>query len=136
MHLAQFMKQVLFFFFPDSKILTSTPTSLLTQMRHLYQDQSDEKENGREVENILNKLEATKNTSSDRKLVEEIDPTNRSIVNQRSLDPKRLLQKDRQCPREKDRQSYKLDDSIFTGEGSLLGELKKMVPISDEEMVI
>ena len=105
-------------------MLTSTPTSLLTQIRHLYQDENEEEENEKEVGNILQKIE-TKNKSTDRKLIEEIDPNKPSISNQndrqisQGIDRKSLLQKDRNGPTQKDRKSNKLDDSMVAGEGSL-----------------
>ena len=121
-------------------MLTSTPTSLLTQIRHLYQDENEEEENEKEVGNILQKIE-TKNKSTDRKLIEEIDPNKPSISNQndrqisQAKDRKSLLQTDRKVPTQKARKSNKLDDSIMTGEGSLIGELQKIVPATAEEKV-
>ena len=121
-------------------MLTSTPTSLLTQIRHLYQDENEEEENEKEVGNILQKIE-TKNKSTDRQLIEEIDPNKPSISNQndrqisQGIDRKSLLQKDRNGPTQKDRKSNKLDDSMVTGEGSLIGELQKIVPATAEEKV-
>ena len=121
-------------------MLTSTPTSLLTQIRHLYQDENEEEENEKEVGNILQKIE-TRNKSTDRQLIEEIDPNKPSISNQndrqisQGKDRKSLLQKDRNIPTQKDRKSNKLDDSIMTGEGSLIEELQKIVPATAEEKV-
>ena len=121
-------------------MLTSTPTSLLTQIRHLYQDENEEEENEKEVGNILQKME-TKNKSTDRDLIEEIDPNKPSISNQndrqisQAKDRKSLLQTDRKVPTQKARKSNKLDDSIMTGEGSLIGELQKIVPATAEEKV-
>ena len=121
-------------------MLTSTPTSLLTQIRHLYQDENEEEENEKEVGNILQKME-TKNKSTDRDLIEEIDPNKPSISNQndrqisQGIDRKSLLQKDRNGPTQKDRKSNKLDDSMVAGEGSLIGELRKIVPATAEEKV-
>ena len=120
-------------------MLTSTPTSLLTQIRHLYQDETDENEKEK-TGNILQKIE-TENKSTDRKLIEEIDPNKPSISkkNDRQISPekdrKALKQKDRNGPTQKDRKSNKLDDSMMTGEGSLIGELQKIVPVTAEEKV-
>ena len=122
-------------------MLTSTPTSLLTQIRHLYQDQTDENENEKEVGNIFSQKIETKNKITDRKLIQEIDPNKPSISNQndrqisQGKDRKSLLQKDRNGPTQKDRKSNKLDDSMVAGEGSLIGELRKIVPATAEEKV-
>ena len=122
-------------------MLTSTPTSLLTQIRHLYQDQTDENENEKEVGNIFSQKIETKNKITDRKLIQEIDPNKPSISNQndrqisQAKDRKSLLQTDRKVPTQKARKSNKLDDSIMTGEGSLIGELQKIVPATAEEKV-
>ncbi len=142
--------QTILFLFVDSQMLTSTPTSLLTQIRHLYQDEEGEEKDSEVGEIFLKSESEIKN--KDRNLIEEIDSNKRSIIGQNgqksnilqkpSQNDKKSFEKigenkkDRNGPHQKDRLSNILDDSILNGEGSLVGELKKIVPATDEELVM
>ena len=132
----------------SDKIVTSTPTSLLTQIRHLCDDEKEESIFDQK-ENEIFKNFNSKNVG--KKLVEEIDPENESLANQqktiqqtdqKDLKSKVLDQKGQTNTKQKELKDnepkyQKSTDRVLTGDGeSIIAKLEKIVPITDDKKVI
>ena len=133
----------------DDKIVISTPTSLLTQIRHLCDDGKEEESIFDQKENEIFKNFNSKNVG--KKLVEEIDPENESSANQqktiqqtdqKDLKSKVLDQKGQTNTKQKELKDnepkyQKSTDRVLTGDGeSIIAKLEKIVPITDDKKVI
>jgi hypothetical protein len=133
----------------NDKILTSTPTSLLTQIRHLCDDRKEEESIFDQKENEIFKNFSSKNVG--KKLVEEIAPENESLANQqktiqqtdqKDLKSKVLDQKGQTNTKQKELKDnepkyQKSTDRVLTGDGeSIIAKLEKIVPINEDKKVI